>query len=121
VACATAGVALIDLKTPLSPKVSAWLPVKDTARGVSGAEGLAVVADGTAGISVFPLKGDKTSRPACRHKPRRSVNRVALSGDLALVANDHDGLLVLRVRPACAPGGSGKAEVLGQLPAPVAR
>ena len=117
VACATAGVALLDLTTPLKPRASAWLPVKDTARGVSAAHGLVAVADGTEGISVFTLQGDAAPGPACRHKPRRTVNRVVLAGDLALVANDHDGLLVLRVRPGCASGGAGKAEVLGQLPA----
>lgn len=116
VACATAGVAVLDLSSPLKLRPMAWLPVKDTARGVSAHHSLVAVADGTAGVALFDVSDAASPRATCHHKPRRSVNRVVLARDLALVANDHDGLLVLRVRPGCVQGGQGKAEVLGRIP-----
>lgn len=119
VAEGTAGLALLELSTPGRPRLLGRLRLRDTARGVSlqrlpGRSGLrAAVADGTAGLAIVDLAQPAAPRELGRHKPERSVNRVVLRGELAFVANDYDGLLVLAV-----PAASGKPSPLGSLPAP---
>lgn len=118
VAEGTAGLALLDLSTPERPRLLGRLRLRDTARGVSlqrlpGRPGLrAAVADGTAGLAIVELAQPASPRELGRHKPERSVNRVVLRGELAFVANDYDGLLVLAV-----PAATGKPSPLASLPA----
>ena len=45
------------------------------------------------------------------------MNKVTRRGDLALVANDHDGLRLFNVA-GCRPGATGGVKELGRLPVP---
>lgn len=113
VACGAAGVWMVGLPGGTGePKVAGQLSVKDAARGVSVHGKRLAVADGTAGLSVYDIGAGK-AQLLCSHKPRRSVNRVLLRDKTLLVANDHDGLLVLGLEPGCQPGKKGEPTPLG--------
>jgi hypothetical protein len=99
-----AGLLLIDVTRPEAPRVLGRLRARDAIRGVAISGTSAVVADGTAGVARVDLSKPAAPRETGRrHKLDRSVNRVTLRRDLAFVANDYDGLLVLRIPPAGDP------------------
>ncbi len=115
VAEGTAGLALLDVARPERPALLGRLAMRDTARGVALQRGKtlrAAVADGTAGLALVELSRPASPSEVGRHKPERSVNRVVLRGELAFVANDYDGLLILQAPLASSP------TPLGSLPAP---
>jgi hypothetical protein len=104
-----AGISRYDLRAPKKPRITGRLSVQDTARGVAMDKGRLAVADGTKGLAVVERSG-KALREVGRYTPERSVNSVVLIGNLAFVANDYDGLLILKISPA------GKPALAGSLP-----
>jgi hypothetical protein len=110
VAEGTAGLAILDVKA--QPRLIGRAAARDTARGVAVLGQRAALADGTAGLALLDVAQPRAPRELGRHKPERSVNRVALRGELAYVANDYDGLLILRL-----PARGDPARV-ASLPAP---
>jgi hypothetical protein len=108
-----AGVALVDLGDPAKPAVVGRLKVRDAAHHVVvTADGeRAVVADGTRGVAVLSISDVTNPREVGRYAPQRSVNSVTLSGALVLVANDYDGLLILKLQAA-----SDDPSFVGSLP-----
>ena len=102
VAAGSAGVSRYNVKDPKTPRLTGTLPVKDSARGLAVLGQRVAVANSTRGLAILDISGD-TLREIGRHKPKRSVNSVALVRDLALLANDYDGLLVLRLPEKGAP------------------
>jgi hypothetical protein len=113
VAEGSAGLGLVDVSDPSKPRPVGRIGVKDTARGVctvGTGKKLAIVADGTKGVAVFDISDPRRPKEIDRYKPKRSVNKVLVAGDLAFVANDYDGLLILRISL------TGKLSFVGALP-----
>jgi len=104
-----AGISRYDVSSPDTPRLAGRLPVRDTARGIALYKQRLAVADGTRGLAVVDVT-DKGLREVGRHTPERSVNSVVLVGNLAFVANDYDGLLILKISPG------GKPACAGSLP-----
>lgn len=111
VAEGAAGVSVVDISNPGKPTLQGSNGVLDTARGVGVVKSFALVADGTKGIVSLDLSDPKAPRPVDRFRPKRSVNALTTVGDTVYVANDYDGLLILKLDAA------GKLTLAGTLPA----
>jgi hypothetical protein len=110
-AAGSAGVVAIDVSRPQAPRVLGRFPPRDAARGVAlHGKTVVVVADGTAGLSVLDVSTPTGIREIGHYKPDRAVNRVVVRGDHVFVANDYDGLRILRL-PA-----TGDPSFIGLLP-----
>jgi hypothetical protein len=111
VAEGTSGVSVVDITDPKKPTMLGRSGILDTARGVDVVKTFALVADGTKGIVSLDLSDPKAPRQADRFRPKRSVNALTAVGDTVYVANDYDGLLILKLDAA------GKLTLAGTLPA----
>jgi hypothetical protein len=109
-AAGTAGVVVIDVTRPQAPRVVGRFAPRDAARGVALHGKTVVVADGTAGLSVLDVSKPTAIKEVGRAKLERSVNRVVVRKDHAFVANDYDGLRIVRL------SASGDPSFVGLLP-----
>ena len=98
---------LLDISDPTNPTLIANVTTPGTVRGITVAGGLALVADGEAGLRIIDIDDPSSPMELGFYDTPDFALDVVTMGDIALVADGRAGLRVIDIGNPTAAGGVG--------------